>query len=133
MDLAKPMIVASGKAAAVAITAGGGLTALLAAGSNSEWVEFVKTYGVPMAMVIFFVGAGYSLFLRLTESHNDLQKEFRDALRSQVAESNLLHSDTNRLLEEQARQLERQSSYLQELCESTRPSHAKEPPKDFLK
>lgn len=124
MEKDNPVFVSSIKAAMIATLAGGSITTLLAAmGGHEEVMEFVKTYGVPMAMVIFFVWAGWTMFVKLGDKHDSLQREFREVLKNQIAESNQLHRDTNSILVEQNKMLKdqgesliTQSQYLREMA-----------------
>lgn len=103
------MIVAGSTAKAVftggaAAALAGATLSLVASLSSGEFLEFVRTYGVPMALVIFFVVTQYLTSEKQRQNNDELQTEFRSTMVTHIADSNRLHEESNRLLTQIAEQ-----------------------------
>lgn len=114
------MVISAIKAAGIAAIAGGGITTLAAvSGKQEPWIEFIKTFGLPTALSLFLLWAFWESLKRQNTKNDerdqryyDLEREFRDAYKGQIAESNQLHKDTNAILVEQNKTLAHHSDIL---------------------
>lgn len=107
------MILSSVKAAIVATIAGGSVSVLAATTTEHiQWLDFIKTVGVPTALALFFSWAWWEAIKRQNVKNDErdvkydaVQVEFRNVLSTQIASSNQLHRDTNAILIEQNKTL----------------------------